>query len=47
MNTEMAYLLGLICGNGEIKRGATETTIAIDIPHKNYKQKTTTMLESM
>ena len=37
MNTEMAYLLGLICGNGEIKRGATETTIAIDIPHKKLQ----------
>lgn len=33
----MAYLLGLICGNGEIKRGATETTIAIDIPHKKLQ----------
>jgi hypothetical protein len=34
MNTEMSYLLGLISGNGEIKRGATETIISIDIPHK-------------
>ena len=40
MNTEMAYLLGLICGNGEIKRGATETTISINIQgtfEHNYK----------
>ncbi len=37
MNTEMAYLLGLICGNGEIKRRATETTISIDIPHKKLQ----------
>lgn len=34
MNREMAYLLGMICGNGEIKRGASETRIAIEIPHK-------------
>lgn len=30
----MAYLLGLISGNGEIRRGAHETTVSIDIPHK-------------
>ena len=30
----MSYLLGMICGNGEIKRGAIETTISIEIPHK-------------
>ena len=34
MNREMSYLLGLICGNGEIKRGASETTVSIEIPHK-------------
>ncbi|KAA6350884.1 hypothetical protein EZS27_001731 [termite gut metagenome] len=34
MNIEMAYLLGLICGNGEIKRGLLETSISIEIPHK-------------
>ena len=34
MNTEMAYLLGMITGNGEIQRGATETTITVEIPHK-------------
>ena len=27
MNNEMAYLLGMITGNGEVQRGATETTI--------------------
>jgi len=37
MNTEMAYLLGMICGNGEIRRGNTETTISIEIPHKVTK----------
>lgn len=37
MNVEMAYLLGMITGNGEIQRGATETTISIDIPHKKLK----------
>lgn len=30
----MAYLLGMICGNGGIQRGITETTISIEIPHK-------------
>jgi hypothetical protein len=37
MNTEMAYLLGMICGNGEIQRGKVDTTIAIAIPHKVSK----------
>lgn len=37
MNTEMAYLLGMVCGNGEIRRGATETRISINIPHKKLK----------
>ena len=35
MNVEMAYLLGMILGNGEIQQGKTETKITIDIPHKN------------
>ncbi|MDR2818120.1 MAG: hypothetical protein LBB37_01590 [Endomicrobium sp.] len=34
MNNEMAYLLGMICGNGTIRRGDNETNISIDIPHK-------------
>ena len=33
MNNEMAYLLGMITGNGEVQRGATETTIVVEIPH--------------
>lgn len=37
MNVEMAYLLGMITGNGEIQRGVTETTISIDIPHKKLE----------
>lgn len=37
MNNEMAYLLGMVTGNGEIQRGSTETTISIDIPHKKWK----------
>ena len=37
MNVEMAYLLGMITGNGDIQRGATETTISIDIPHKKLE----------
>lgn len=35
MNTEMAYLLGMILGNGEMQRDNNETRITIDIPHKN------------
>lgn len=35
MNPEMAYLLGMILGNGEIQQGANETVVTIDIPHKN------------
>ncbi|MCL2050782.1 MAG: hypothetical protein FWG91_03475 [Lachnospiraceae bacterium] len=37
MNNEMAYLLGMITGNGEIQRGMNETTIVIEIPHKKLK----------
>lgn len=37
MNNEMAYLLGMVTGNGEIQRGPTETTISIDIPHKKME----------
>ena len=37
MNVEMAYLLGMITGNGEIQRGVSETTISIDIPHKKLE----------
>lgn len=35
MNVQMAYLIGMILGNGEVQRGTQETTITIDIPHKN------------
>ena len=35
MNIEMAYLLGMILGNGEIQQDSTQTKITIDIPHKN------------
>lgn len=37
MILEMAYLLGMICGNGEIKRGNSITTISIEIPHKKMQ----------
>ncbi|MBQ3834122.1 hypothetical protein [Candidatus Ruminimicrobiellum ovillum] len=37
MNNEMAYLLGMISGNGEIKRDSINTTISIEIPHKVIK----------
>lgn len=35
MNIEMAYLIGMILGNGEIQKGNRETIVTIDIPHKN------------
>ena len=35
MNIEMAYLIGMILGNGEIQKGNQETIVTIDIPHKN------------
>lgn len=34
MNVEMAYLLGMIAGNGALQRGPLETTITIQLPHK-------------
>lgn len=37
MNAEMAYLLGIIMGNGKILRNSIETTISIDIPHKKLE----------
>ena len=37
MNNEMAYLLGMITGNGEIQRGTISTTVSIDIPHKKLE----------
>lgn len=35
MNREMAYLLGMVLGNGEIQKDARETRVTIDIPYKN------------
>jgi len=35
LNAEMAYLLGMIVGKGQIVRGNRETEIIVDIPHKN------------
>lgn len=37
MNNEMSYILGMITGNGEIKRGLDETIISIEIPHKKME----------
>lgn len=37
MNNEMAYLLGMVTGNGEVQRGTTDTTIVIEIPHKKLE----------
>ena len=33
----MAYLLGMIFGNGGIQRGVTETTVSVEIPHKKLE----------
>lgn len=35
MNVQMAYMIGMILGNGEIQRGKDTTTVTVDIPHKN------------
>lgn len=35
MNTQMAYLIGMILGNGEVQRKPDATTITIELPHKN------------
>lgn len=35
MNVEMAYLVGMILGNGEVQRKHDTTTITIELPHKN------------
>ena len=35
MNIEMAYLVGLVLGNGEIQQGEEKTIVTIDIPYKN------------
>ena len=33
----MAYLLGMVTGNGEIQRGPIDTTITVEIPHKKLE----------
>lgn len=35
MNTQMAYLIGMILGNGEVQRKNDCTTITVELPHKN------------
>jgi len=35
LNPDIAYLLGMIVGKGQIIRGNRDTEIVIDIPHKN------------
>lgn len=35
LNPEVAYLLGMIVGKGQVIRGNRETEIIINIPHKN------------
>lgn len=37
MDNQMAYLIGMILGNGEIQQGVEYTTIIIDIPHKKLE----------
>lgn len=37
MNNQMAYLIGMILGNGEVQRNSNETTVTIEIPHKNLR----------
>ena len=35
MDTRLAYLIGMIVGNGEVQKNVNETIVTIDIPHKN------------
>lgn len=35
MNVQMAYLIGMILGNGEVQRESDRTRISIELPHKN------------
>lgn len=35
MNPKMAYLIGMVLGNGEIQQGNEKTKVRIEIPHKN------------
>lgn len=37
MNAQMAYLIGMILGNGEVQRKTDQTTITIELPHKNLR----------
>lgn len=37
MNNQMAYLIGMILGNGEVQRSVNNTTVTIEIPHKNLR----------
>lgn len=34
MDIRMAYLLGMVCGNGEVRVSNHDTTVSIEIPHK-------------
>lgn len=40
MDTSMAYLLGMITGNGIVRRENDKTTVTIDIPHKKEQTET-------
>lgn len=37
MNAQMAYMIGMILGNGEIQRKTTSTTVTVDIPYKKLE----------
>ena len=37
MGTKMAYLIGMILGNGEIQQDRTESIVTIEIPNKNLQ----------
>jgi len=37
INSGLAYLIGMIFGNGEVQRGSNSTIITIDIPYKNLR----------
>ena len=37
MDSGIAYLIGMILGNGEVQRKTDETTFTVDIPYKNIR----------
>jgi hypothetical protein len=43
MNEAIAYLIGMVLGNGEIHLSDTQAVVSIELPHKNLKADITSM----